>query len=679
MDPDESVSRDEVQSASDDGWTADEDAPSVSASSGIRSISASDSRPPSLRRDGDGLEEHRNMMLASLLEDYYRTRAAEFLNTANPGKTYTRQSPEAQPLARQLFAQATKTLSSNGLLPSLAISDAARSSRRQYLSGLDNLGVGSQAPAASILNPMHDLVSQASKLTLFPHPTNDLQLTLQSPRVPSHYESSFREIALLGKGGFGKVYQCYSPLDQGTYAVKKIQLSPKLGGRVLDGRFDELQHILREVQALATLDHPNIVRYHATWFEERRQPPTTANTKGADNESPSIQRRQFLLDSHPFSEGSLDVPQPDSSCGIVFAEDTPSLPGSGAGKQLAEGQGWSEQAASDRVAAETLSMSHSSNIFTDGKGSLRNINRIEKTFDASGHVLYIQMSLYPMTLAQYISPSSDGRATRRHCFHLLPTLRLLRAIHSGLRYIHSKGYVHRDIKPGNIFLSSSESESQGGYCDLSCEVCERGSERMVPRWLNPRIGDFGLVTQLAHADISVSPYVSNDSASSAGQLIGTAYYRPPTSNGPNDEKVDIFALGVVFIELSCPCSTAMERVDILKGLQMGNIPPCFEEGLRQESYSAEASRQAVSLARAMVDPDPHTRWSSDQVDDAIEAILHTEGSKHRAVVWPAGPGPGCTSRCQALQSSLGPWGNRVFTRPSGDEKRELLPVLGLSY
>jgi translation initiation factor 2-alpha kinase 3 len=218
------------------------------------------------------MERHRNMMLASLLEDYYRSRAVEYLNTTNPSQNYTRQSPEVEAVARRLFTQASQVLSSTGLLSSRATSEETQTTRRQYLSGLDSLVAGSQAP--NILDSVRDLVAQTSQLNLTSHPSNDLQLTLRQPPPPrSHYNSSFREDRLLGKGGFGRVYQCYNLLDQRTYAVKKIILPPKLVKSLSDGRHDDLQHILREVKAMAMLEHPNIVRYHATWFEEPQQLP----------------------------------------------------------------------------------------------------------------------------------------------------------------------------------------------------------------------------------------------------------------------------------------------------------------------------------------------------------------------------------------------------------------------
>lgn len=255
----------------------------------VQSISRSSREHPGHRaeplpgtRDAVSMEGHRNMMLASLLEDHYRTRAVECLNSTNPGQQFTRQSPEVEALTHQLYTKASRVLSSNGFLSLRATSDEAQRTRHQYLSGLDSLVAGSQAP--TILDSMRDMVSQVSHMNLTPHPANDLQLTMRhpplSPQPRSHYRLFFREDRLLGKGGFGKVYQCYNLLDQNTYAVKKIILPPKLVKSLSDGKHDDLQHILREVKAMALLEHPNIVRYHATWFEEPQQLPEIMSGMG---------------------------------------------------------------------------------------------------------------------------------------------------------------------------------------------------------------------------------------------------------------------------------------------------------------------------------------------------------------------------------------------------------------
>lgn len=228
--------------------STEDDVQSISRSS--RGISEDHGQALPGHEDAAGMERHRNMMLASLLEDYYRSRALEFLSSTNPGQLYTRQSQEVEALASQLFGQARQVLSSNGLLSPRATSDASRGIRQQYLSGLDSLVTGTQT--VNILDSMQDLVAQASQLNIAAPPINDLQLTLRHPPPPpyrSHYKSSFREDRLLGRGGFGKVYQCYNVLDQKTYAVKKIVLPRKLVKSFSNGRHDDLADVLREVKA----------------------------------------------------------------------------------------------------------------------------------------------------------------------------------------------------------------------------------------------------------------------------------------------------------------------------------------------------------------------------------------------------------------------------------------------
>ncbi len=78
-------------------------------------------------------------------------------------------------------------------------------------------------------------------------------------RTPSRYVEEFEEIDVLGKGGFGLVYEARNKLDGRHYAVKKISLAFV--------KADDCLKVLREVKVLAGLDHPNIVRYYSSWLE----------------------------------------------------------------------------------------------------------------------------------------------------------------------------------------------------------------------------------------------------------------------------------------------------------------------------------------------------------------------------------------------------------------------------
>ena len=61
--------------------------------------------------------------------------------------------------------------------------------------------------------------------------------------------------SLIGQGAFGKVYKVTHVLDGQMYAIKEIQCTET-----------NIDSVLREVRSLASLNHPNIVRYHHSWI-----------------------------------------------------------------------------------------------------------------------------------------------------------------------------------------------------------------------------------------------------------------------------------------------------------------------------------------------------------------------------------------------------------------------------
>lgn len=62
----------------------------------------------------------------------------------------------------------------------------------------------------------------------------------------------------LGKGGFGVVFKARKKIDEFEYAIKRIYLP----------RCEEAKaRMMREVRALAALEHPGIVRYFHAWWE----------------------------------------------------------------------------------------------------------------------------------------------------------------------------------------------------------------------------------------------------------------------------------------------------------------------------------------------------------------------------------------------------------------------------
>jgi len=128
----------------------------------------------------------------------------------------------------------------------------------------------------------------------------------------------------------------------------------------------------------------------------------------------------------------------------------------------------------------------------------------------------------------------------------------------GLKYVHERKVIHRDIKPNNLFLVKGQ--------------CARRSGNT----LNLKIGDFGIAKSL------------ESTHAFAQTCIGTPYYLAPEicEDKPYSWGSDIWAMGCVLFEvcaLQVPfhaqsLHSLMERIT---GGRVPNIPDAYSKDLRQ--------------------------------------------------------------------------------------------------
>ena len=135
----------------------------------------------------------------------------------------------------------------------------------------------------------------------------------------------------------------------------------------------------------------------------------------------------------------------------------------------------------------------------------------------------------------------------------------MKQIASGLRHLHGLGLVHRDIKPRNILISSSSSESSRGRYRMLlsdfglCKKLDANQSSFLPTtcaagtagWRAPEIlcGDDNLI--IATGDHDESATGSDDTMSSLATTINDSSSGTSTTFCLT-KSVDIFALGCLF-------------------------------------------------------------------------------------------------------------------------------------
>lgn len=394
----------------------------------------------------------------------------------------------------------------------------------------------------------------------------------------SRYVNEYDTLRCLGKGGFGVVFEVKHKFDECSYAIKRITLPKKEKDR---------DRVMREVKALAKLEHQNIVRYFCSWVEsppliwqqeydrkwlgdKYNESTMTTTTESKVRRCKSISISIDELSPSNFTtdlRNVVTVNNDDDDSFIVFEnenDNSNSIKDISRQKEVST-QGTKELSYANhlrkKIDWKVLERKHHS--WDASQNNLITLNNEPPVF------LYIQMQLCKKeSLKEWLTSHHE----RDYNF----VIDIFSQILDAVEYVHLRGLIHRDLKPSNIFFS------------LDGQI---------------KVGDFGLVKDMEDAfDLELIKKGTPPSYRGHTVEVGTQLYMSPEQFRSRiyDYKVDIYSLGLIFFELLVPFSTEMERIKMLSDVKENIYPKRFVEKFPDEHV----------LLQNMLCKDPHKRLTT---------------------------------------------------------------------
>ncbi len=185
---------------------------------------------------------------------------------------------------------------------------------------------------------------------------------------------------------------------------------------------------------------------------------------------------------------------------------------------------------------------------------------------------------------------------RRGPLHPSEAANVIEAVASALMAAHDKGFVHRDLKPDNIYLIPVDGQ-----------------------WPEVKLLDFGLAKLMPEA--GTAAFITK-----TGIMLGTPEYMSPEQarGEPVDYRTDVYALGIVMYEILAgerPFPTTGDAFSTLQ-YHAEEMPPSI--GAAVPDLPAEM----VQLADAMLKKDPYARPSLAAVRTVIKRLQTTKLPTH---------------------------------------------------
>ncbi|EFC40806.1 predicted protein [Naegleria gruberi] len=436
---------------------------------------------------------------------------------------------------------------------------------------------------------------------------------------PSRYKSDFYHKQRIGRGAFGVVFVCKHKIDGHYYAIKKIKFSFKDSQELKD----VYKQVIREVRALAALDHPNIVRYNQAWFEPNTNgmhddelPPEEDETGGSHTNhdrsdfkssmsTSNLERFSsmgYATDSDDEEENDI-IPHVDvnrrspktvfpNTLTFEMSPETSFNSGSVANMESTFELPFSPPTDMSYLEFAVEKKKTTSHLFRVLKDMF---NEKNNKFEM---VLFIQMQLCnPHTLDDWLWSTER---TQDKKLNMNEALHFFGQICDGIKHIHERGVIHRDLKPSNIFLSS----------DNTVKIGDFGLAKYCFETINHNRASCDGPHDSSSCIIMNRPCSPTNIDHTVG--VGTYFYASleQLSNSQYNEKADIYSLGVILFELLHPFGTRTERAFILKDLKDGIIP----------SEMVKKFPEEMAIVKQCIDTDPNNRPTAGEILEKVNNL-----------------------------------------------------------
>uniref|UniRef100_A0A8C5IAA3 Eukaryotic translation initiation factor 2-alpha kinase 3 n=1 Tax=Gouania willdenowi TaxID=441366 RepID=A0A8C5IAA3_GOUWI len=475
-----------------------------------------------------------------------------------------------------------------------------------------------------------------------------LALESRPSEYVSRYLTDFKPVQCLGRGGFGVVFEARNKVDDCDYAIKRIRLPNRELAR---------EKVMREVKALAKLEHPGIIRYFNAWqesppegWQEEMDQRWLKDTSTVDWPMSIVDHMEALSVKVPVS--SSVSPSRGTKGALEASVDTQSLLFSGAGSTagssgdngglyfhplpghdslMSERDSQADVDASDTPHSFELCSrrgpsdctSSSFDIVFEDSGCDRDAEADSDSRSSAingSTTTENQSSSSPHTRRQETVPPTSSSPPRPTSLTLslpkTPPTQRVQPSPKVYLYIQMQLCRKENLKDWMAKRCLPEQRKHNQCLDIFLQITEAvdflHSKGLMHRDLKPsnifftlddvvKVGDFGLVTAMDQEEDEEEPCVLTPApllTRHTGQ-VGTKLYMSPEQLSGNSysHKVDIYSLGLILFELLYPFRTQMERVRTLTEVRALSFPEIFSKKNTQE----------LSMVHSMLSPSPSER------------------------------------------------------------------------